>query len=252
MQIRIVRLEVKYEAFELQVENLIFAPHQISVIIGPNGAGKSTLLKSLAGLLPVHPGSLFIDGKDLTRLKGEEKARLISYVPQEHSAVFNHTVFDFILMGRSGYLNIFSRPSRLDYQKTEEVISYLGLENFAWKKYLELSSGERRIVLIGRALAQDSNIILLDEPTTFLDLKHEMEIISLLKRLVEEKSKTIITSLHSIDLIPKLADFMVLLKNGRLLASGQTREVFKTELLEKLFDYPIRVVEAEGHQLLLR
>lgn len=252
MQVRIERLQIKYESFDLQVSDLTFASQGVSVLIGPNGAGKSTLLKALAGVQPVKPGSIFIDGKDLSRLRGAEKASLISYVPQEHSAVFNYSVFDFILMGRSGYLNVFSSPSSKDYQKTEEVIAYLGPQALSRRKYIELSSGEKRIVLIGRALAQDSRIILLDEPTTFLDLKHEMEILNLMKRLALEKGKTIISSLHSIDLIPRLADFLVLLKKGRILASGPVAEVFRTELLTALFDYPLRVMEASGQSILLR
>ncbi|MCR4395537.1 MAG: ABC transporter ATP-binding protein [Candidatus Saccharicenans sp.] len=252
MQIRIIKLEVSYQDFQLRVENLQFWPKQVSVIIGPNGAGKSTLLRSLAGLIRLSPGSVFIDGRDLSTVKGSERAALVSYVPQEQTAALNFRVFDFILMGRSGYLSIFSAPSRTDYQKTEEVIAYLGLEALASRKCHELSSGERRIVLIARALTQDSSLILLDEPTTFLDLKHEMEIINLLKKLATDRGKTIITSLHSLDLVPRVADFLVMIKNGRVLAAGQTESVFRSDLLASLFDYPVRVVEAEGQQLLLR
>lgn len=252
MKIRISKLQVKYDNFELQVENLQFWPRQVSVIVGPNGAGKSTLLKSLAGLIRLSPGSVFIDGRDLSAVRGRERAALVSYVPQEHSAALNFSVFDFILMGRSGYLSIFSTPSKVDYQKTEEVIAYLGVEALAGRKCLELSSGERRIVLIARALAQDSSLILLDEPTTFLDLKHEMEILNLLKKLAADRGKTIITSLHSLDLIPRLADFLVLIKNGRILAAGKKDEVFRGELLASLFDFPVRVIQAEGQQILLR
>lgn len=188
----------------------------------------------------------------LSRLRDSDRARLVSYVPQEHSTALNFRVFDFILMGRSGYLNIFSPPTRADYEKAEEVIAYLGLEALAGRKCQELSSGERRIVLIARALAQDSKIILLDEPTTFLDLKHEMEIINLMRRLAEDRDKTIITSVHSIDLIPRLADFLVMIKSGKVLAAGPTTDIFRAELLGILFDYPLRVVEAGGRQLILR
>ncbi len=252
MQIRVERLRVRYEDFELSVDNLLFSANRVSVLVGPNGAGKSTLLKVLAGLIKPVTSSIFVDGRDLARLRGSERAPLVSYVPQEHGAALNFRVFDFILMGRSGYLNIFAAPARADYEKTRDVISYLGLEALADRKCQELSSGERRIVLIARALAQDSKIILLDEPTTFLDLKHEMEIINLLRKLTEERAKTIITSVHSIDLIPRLADFLVMIKNGRILAAGPTAEIFQAELLENLFDYPLQVVEAGGRQLILR
>ncbi|MDI6848526.1 MAG: ABC transporter ATP-binding protein [Candidatus Saccharicenans sp.] len=252
MQIRVEQLQVRYEDFELRVENLTFSPNRVSVLVGPNGAGKSTLLRALAGLVRPVAGAIFIDGRELAGLRGPERARLVSYVPQEYSASLNFRVFDFILMGRSGYLNIFTPPARADYEKTEEVISYLGLEKLAQRKCQELSSGERRIVLIARALAQDSKVILLDEPTTFLDLKHEMEIIGLLKKLAEDRAKMIITSIHSIDLIPRLADFMVMIQKGRILAAGPTAEIFRAELLGTLFDYPLRVVEAEGRQLILR
>lgn len=252
MQIRVERLRVRYEDFELSVDNLNFSAKRISALVGPNGAGKSTLLKALSGVIKPAAGSIFVDGQELTRLRGSDRVRLVSYVPQEHSAALNFRVFDFILMGRSGYLNIFSPPARVDYEKAEEVISYLGLETLAQRKCQELSSGERRIVLIARALAQDSKIILLDEPTTFLDLKHEMEVINLLRKLAEDRGKTIITSVHSIDLIPRLADFLVMIKRGQILAAGPTAEIFRAELLEVLFDYPLRVVEAGGRQLILR
>ncbi|MCX8160813.1 MAG: ABC transporter ATP-binding protein [Candidatus Saccharicenans sp.] len=252
MQIRVERLRVRYQDFELSVDNLLFSTNRVTALVGPNGAGKSTLLRALAGLIKPIVNSVFIDGLELARLRGWERAGLVSYVPQEHNAALNFSVFDFILMGRSGYLNIFSSPARADYQKVEEVISYLGLEALARRKCQELSSGERRIVLIARALAQDSKIILLDEPTTFLDLKHEMEVINLLRRLAADRAKTIITSVHSIDLIPRLADFLVMIKAGRILATGPTTEIFRAELLESLFDYPLRVVEAEGKQLILR
>jgi len=252
VQARIKELRVNYDDFELKVSGLVFEAEKVSVLVGPNGAGKSTLLKALAGVLSVKPGSIFIGGRDLAFLRGAEKASLLSYVPQEQALVFNHSVFDFILMGRSGFLSLFSRPSPDDYRKTEEVISYLGLEAFSRRKYTELSSGERRIVLIGRALAQDSMIIVLDEPTTFLDPKHEIQIIDLMKKLATERGKTIITSLHSLELIPRLADFLILLKNGQILASGPAREVFKTELLVELFEYPLKVAQAEGQTVLLR
>lgn len=252
MKIKVERLLVRYENFELSVDSLHFSSSRVSALVGPNGAGKSTLLKALSGVIRPAAGSIFVDGRDLARLRGSERVRLVSYVPQEHSAALNFKVFDFILMGRSGYLNIFSSPTRADYQKTEEVISYLGLEALAGRKCQELSSGERRIVLIARALAQDSKIILLDEPTTFLDLKNEMEIIHLLRKLAEDREKTIITSVHSIDLIPRLADFLVMIKSGRILAAGPTAEMFQAKLLGNLFDYPIQVVEAGGRQLILR
>lgn len=252
MQIRVERLRVRYENFELGVDQLHFSANRVSALVGPNGAGKSTLLKALSGVIKPAAGSIFVDGQDLARLRGSDRARLVSYVPQEHSTALNFKVFDFILMGRSGYLSIFTAPARADYKKAEEVISYLGLEALAGRKCQELSSGERRIVLIARALAQDSKIILLDEPTTFLDLKHEMEIINLLRKLAEDRGKTIITSVHSIDLIPRLADFLVMIKNGQILAAGPTTEIFRAELLGTLFDYPLRVVEAGGRQLILR
>lgn len=252
MQIRVEKLRVRYENFELTVDNLNFSANRVSALVGPNGAGKSTLLKALSGVIKPAAGSIFVDGQELARLRGSDRARLVSYVPQEHSTALNFKVFDFILMGRSGYLSIFSAPARPDYEKTEEVISYLGLEALVARKCQELSSGERRIVLIARALAQDSKIILLDEPTTFLDLKHEMEIINLLRKLAEDRGKTIITSVHSIDLIPRLADFLVMIKNGQILSAGPTTEIFRAELLGTLFDYPLRVVEAGGRQLILR
>lgn len=252
MEVRVSGLRVGYENFQLQVDQLYFQEKRISVIIGPNGAGKSTFLKAITGLIKCPPGTVFIDGYDLARLSSRERAALVSYVPQEHSAALNFQVFDFILMGRSGHLDLFSSPSRDDYRKVEEIIAYLGIEKLVSRKYMELSSGERRIVLMARALAQDSRIIILDEPTTFLDLKHEMEIVELLKKLSSERQQTIICSLHSLDLVPRLADFLVMIKSGKVLAAGEMPDVFRTELLAELYDYPLQVIETEGRKIILR
>ncbi len=252
MYLRISRLEINYDDFSLRVENLVLPEARLTAIIGPNGAGKTTLLRALAGLKKLPPESVFIDGKDLSRLNESQRARLVSYVPQEFSPAFNYSVADFVLMGRSGYLNLFETPAASDRRRVDEVLDYLGLQKFRERKCLELSSGERRLVLIARALVQDTPIIILDEPTTFLDIRHEMEITSLLRRLVEEKKKTIICSIHSLDLLPKLADRLVMMKNGRVLASGPTAEVFSSELLEKVFDFPIKVTRINSHTVVLR
>lgn len=252
MHVRITRLEISYEDFKLVAENLSMPPSRLTALIGPNGAGKTTLLKALAGLQKLPGGAVYINGQDLSRLKDSQRTRLVSYVPQEFSTAFNYGVLDFVLMGRSGYLNIFASPSASDYRQAEAVLDYLGLQRFREKKCLELSSGERRLVLIARALVQDTEVIILDEPTTFLDIKHEMEIAGLLRKLVEEKKKTVICSIHSLDLLPKLADQLVMIKNGRILASGPTPEVFRSDLLEKLFDFPLKVDQINGHVVVLR
>lgn len=252
MSVRINNLTFSYKNFVLKVDALSFEAAKITSIVGPNGAGKTTLLKCIAAVLPIGKKSLFIDGKDIALLKSRERAKLISYVPQEHDSAFNYLVRDFVLMGRVAYVSPFSLPSKEDAKAAEEAIEFVGLSNFADRYYSELSSGERRLVLIARALAQKSDILLLDEPITFLDPKHEKEILELIRKLALEKQKTILVTLHSLEMAVRYSDFMVFMKKGGVVASGKPVEVFQEPLLESVYDMKMEIIEWNGRKIVLR
>jgi iron complex transport system ATP-binding protein len=252
MKIRIAGLKFSYEKFDLRVEDLGIAEGVVTSLVGPNGAGKSTLLKLLAAVLPIRSRTVFLGERDLSRLKAKERARLVSYVPQEPSYTFNYTVLDFTLTGRAAFIAPFSPPSRNDVEISEEALRYVGLEGYSDRPFLELSSGERRLVLIARSLAQQAGILLLDEPTSFLDPRHETETMQLIRRLAEEKGKTILVTLHNLDMAVKYSDFLVFMKNGRIAAAGCPREILSEELLSAVYEIPMTILEVDGMKIVAR
>ncbi len=252
MSIRIKGLAFAYRNFVLRVDELAFSSGKVTSIVGPNGAGKTTLLKCIGAVLPVKRGTLHVDGKDIATLKSYERARLISYVPQEHGAAFNFVVLDFVLMGRAAYVPLFSVPSKDDVRIAAAALDFVGLGGFAERTYAELSSGERRLVLIARALAQQSEILLLDEPTTFLDPKHEREVLELVRKLAVEKKKTILLTLHNLEMAIQYSDDMVFLKGGKVAASGKATEVFQEPLLEAVYEMEMKVIDWNGRKIVLR
>jgi len=252
MSIKIQDLTFCYKNFALDVKNLQFESARMTSIVGPNGAGKTTLLKCISAILPVKRGSLFINGMDVAELKGARRARLLTYVPQEHGSAFNYLVLDFVLMGRAAYHSPLSSPSATDHKIAREALEFVGLSDYSWRPYSQLSSGERRLVLIARAFAQNSEILLLDEPTSFLDPKHETEIMTLTKRLAEERKKTILITLHNLDAALKYSDSMVFMKNGGVFASGKAEEILDENLLEKVYEIPMKIIHYDGRKFIVK
>jgi iron complex transport system ATP-binding protein len=252
MKVRVEKLVFSYPNFGLEVAGQTFAEARVTSIVGPNGAGKSTFLKCLAAVLPAARGSVFVNGRDLAELKGKDRARHVGYVPQEPALTFNYTVLDFVLMGRAAFLPVFSSPSRRDVEAAEEALRFVGLADFPARPYFELSSGERRLVLIARTLAQQPDILLLDEPTTFLDPRHEIEIMGLVRRLAGDMGKTVIVTLHDLDMAVKYSDEMVFMKGGRVVASGPPGDILDEALLKSVYDIEMGILNVAGRRLIVR
>jgi iron complex transport system ATP-binding protein len=252
VKVRVENLVFAYEDFRLEVGPLVFPGGRVTSVVGPNGAGKSTFLKCVASVLPAPPKALFVDGRDLASLRGRDRAKLVAYVPQEPSFTFNYAVLDFVLTGRAAYLPTFGAPSSHDVGLAEEALHYVGLDGHIRRSFLELSSGERRLVLIARALAQGSDVLLLDEPTSFLDPRHEVETMALCRRLADGKGKTIIVTLHNLEMAAKYSDVMVFMKNGRVVASGPPRETLSEPLLREVYDLDMRIVECAGQMFFVK
>ncbi len=252
MNVRIENLEFSFTDFTLSVDALEFAEGHVTSIVGPNGAGKSTLLRCLANVLPTPQGTVQVNGRDVTKLKARERARAVAYVPQEPSFTFNYSVRDFALTGRTSFIPPFSSPSSRDHEVTEEALRYVGLSGRLDRPFLELSSGERRLVLIARSLAQQSAVVLLDEPTSFLDPRHEVETMELLLKLAEEKAKTIIVTLHNLEMAVKYSDAIVLMKNGRIVSSGPPDAILTEKLLRDIYDIEMKILSVDGRKLIVR
>ena len=251
MKVRVENLRFAYRDFDLRVDRLACEEARVTAIVGPNGAGKSTLLKCLAHLLPAPPGTVLVDDLDIFALRGRERARLIGYVPQEPSFTFNYEILDFVLTGRAAYVAPFASPAAADRRAAEEALRFVGLEEKSARPFLELSSGERRLVLIARTLAQQSEILLLDEPTTFLDPRHEVEVMALLRRLADEKKRTLIITLHNLGLAARASDAMVFLKSGRVVASGAVRDVLTEDLLRTVYELDMTILEHRGRKVIV-
>lgn len=238
--------------FLLDIPALTVAPGRMTAIVGPNGAGKTTLLKCLAGLLPSPPGAVRLEGRDLLGLPPAARARRLAFVPQEQASAFNYAVRDFILMGRAPYLGLFDSPAASDVARAAEALAFVGLPEYADRPYFEMSSGERRLILIARALAQETAVLILDEPTTFLDPRHETGVLELLRRLVNDRGKTVLLTLHNLDIAARYADTLVFLKAGAIAAEGPPGEILSESLLERIYEIPMRILESGGRRFIVR
>lgn len=252
MSVEVRGLSFGYGDFRLSVPGLRFESRKVASIVGRNGAGKSTLLKLLGGILPAPKRAVLLDGRDLAEMKIPERARLISYVPQELAPALNYRVIDFVLMGRAAFVPTFSVPSREDRRLAGEAVRFVGLGGFEDREFSQLSSGERRLALVARTLAQSPDVFLLDEPTTFLDPKHEVEVMELCRKLAGEKGKTVIVTLHNLEMAVKYSDEMVFLKKGEVAAAGPPDRVLNETLLADVYDLPMTIVPFDGRKLILR
>lgn len=211
-------------------------------ILGVNGAGKSTLLKCISRILQPHLGTVCIKGQDVSRLNRRELAKKIGYVAQRNESV-RSTVFDTVLLGRKPYIHW--EASREDLEITEEVLEMLGLSGYALRYLNELSGGEQQKVIIARALAQKPDLLLLDEPTSSLDLKNQLEVARIIKKVVKEQQIAAVVTMHDLNLAIRFADKFLLLKNGEVFAAGGM-EVMTPENIESVYSVPVKIDKVEN------
>jgi iron complex transport system ATP-binding protein len=252
MSIQVRDLRYRRGNFELYVPDLEFATSKITAIVGPNGAGKTTFLKCLSALLPPSEGTIRVDGLDLRSLSESARARRLAFVPQEHTAAFNYSVRDFVLMGRAAYLPLFGTPSARDLAVADEALAFVGFSQPIDRPSFHLSSGERRLVLIARALAQRTDILVLDEPTTFLDPRHETEVMKITRRLAIEHKKTILVTLHDLDMAVRYADTLVFMKEGRIVAHGRPDEILSEDILQQVYEIPMKIISHAGRRFIVK
>ncbi len=206
------------------------------MILGPNGAGKSSLLKLIAGIEASQSGQIDILGKPKTKYTSRELAKVVAFVAQQAPLDFPFSVAETILMGRSPHLGILGIEGKKDFELTEEAMVFTGVDHLADRRLDQLSGGERQRVMISRAICQEPEIILLDEPTTALDPAHQIKIMDLMERLRREKKTTIIMVSHDLNLAAMYSDRLLLLKNGRVVVIGSPKEVFTPEFIVKSYE----------------
>jgi len=218
-------------------------------LIGPNGCGKTTLLKLLAGVLSPDSGTVSLDGRPLASMSRRHVARRLAVVPQETHPAFDYSVLEMALMGRHPHLGAFQLEGPADIAIAHESLTATGTSHLAERSYMSLSGGEKQRVVIASALTQAPEVLLLDEPTASLDLGYQLEVGLLLRRLNRERSATMVMATHDLNLAASLCDTLVLMRNGRVLASGNTSEVLTSAMVRQLYDVEadVRVHELAGH-----
>jgi iron complex transport system ATP-binding protein len=215
------------------------------VLVGPNGAGKTTLLRCLTGLLAPLEGQLHYGAEDLRSLSRRELARRIAYVPQTRPARVPLAVGELVLLGRYPYLSpLRLAPRPEDFAAVDKAMELVGIEGLRERAVDELSGGERQAVYIAAALAQESELLVLDEPTLHLDAGHQRDLAALLLRLKAEAGRTVVMATHDLNLASLLGDHLVGLSAGRILASGPPAEIVEPEVLHRLFGARFAVVRA--------
>ncbi|MGW4840708.1 ABC transporter ATP-binding protein [Streptomyces globisporus] len=228
-------------------------PGRITVIVGANACGKSTLLRSMSRLLAPREGRVVLDGKEVHRLPAKELARTLGLLPQSPIAPEGITVSDLVGRGRHPHQGIFSRWNEQDDAAVAAALEATHTEPLAERAVDELSGGQRQRVWIAMALAQQTDLLLLDEPTTFLDASHQIEVLDLLTDLNRSRGTTIVMVLHDLNLAARYADHLIALADGGLHASGTPSEVLTEETVRAVFDLDSRIIEdpVSGRPLML-
>jgi iron complex transport system ATP-binding protein len=215
---------------------------QVLALIGPNGAGKTTLLRAINGTLRPQSGRVMVNGQDIAHLSEVHRARLMSVVPQARQMPEAFTVWETVLLGRTPYLGWLGRPTPKDRAVVETALARTEIADLAHRRIGQLSGGEQQRVLLARALAQNTPLLLLDEPTTHLDLHHQADLLNLALELAHGHNLAVVMALHDLNHASLYADWVALLDQGRLQAWGRPAEVLTAERLSAIYRMPLHVI----------
>ncbi|MCE5252964.1 MAG: ABC transporter ATP-binding protein [Actinomycetia bacterium] len=214
-------------------------------LLGPNGVGKTTLFRTILGAIEPMGGDILVDGTSLTGRSRRERARLMAYVPQAHTAPFPFHVIDVVLTGRTAHISLTASPSRHDEEVAMAALERMDIADLAGRPYTELSGGERQLVLIARALAQEPRVLIMDEPSSHLDFGNQARLLSLIKTLVHERDLAVLMSSHFPNHAFACASRVGLIKNGHLVAVGNPSEILTESSLEDIYGIPVRILEGD-------
>jgi iron complex transport system ATP-binding protein len=242
--IAIENLSASYNASTLALRELSLSvePGEIAAVIGPNGCGKSTLLRCIAGLLAPREGLVLLDGQDVRQLAPRYRAQRIALLPQQSEFAENLSVEELVLLGRTPHLSSYGAWGKRDLEIVERAMERTSTLAFRGRRVTQLSGGERQRVLLARALAQEPRVLLLDEPTSNLDLRFQFEILNLAFQLAKSEELAVVVVLHQINLASSLADTILLLNgDGSTRARGNAAQVMTRENLEAVYDVPLQI-----------
>jgi len=243
VRVEVEDLGVRYGR-QIAVDRVSLAamPGEILGVLGPNGSGKSSLVKAIAGVLP-HHGTVRFDGV-------AERPSVIGYMPQDHHSRAALTVLETVLLGRLGRLGL--RVSDEDIASAERVLNEIGIAHLAMRDLGALSGGQRQLVFLAQALASNPPVLLLDEPFSALDIRHQLEVAELLARLTRERRLTTILVLHDLPMAARLADRIALLQNGRLMAMGESADILGSSAMRDVFQVEFMTERLEGDRIEIR
>lgn len=214
-------------------------------LLGPNGVGKTTLFRTILGAIEPMGGEILIDGKNISGQSRRERARLMAYVPQAHTAPFPFHVIDVVLTGRTAHISLTATPSRHDHAVAWAALERMGIADLADRPYTELSGGERQLVLIARALAQEPRVLIMDEPSSHLDFGNQARLLSLIRTLVQEDDLAVLMSSHFPNHAFACASRVGLIQDGRLSALGVPGEVLTECSLQQVYGIPVCILQGD-------
>lgn len=222
------------------IENICFALRggEIMTLIGPNGSGKSTILKTIAGYLKKHSGEILIENAPADSLSANDKARKLAVLLTERLRPNLMTCREVVETGRYPYTGRFGILSPEDNAAVDAAIALVQMQDFAERDFSEISDGQRQRVMLARAICQEPQILILDEPTSYLDIYHKIIFLEILKQLAAEKNIAVVVSMHELDFAEKISDYAVCVKNGAIFRFGRPEEIFRDDIMRELFDIP--------------
>ncbi|AKB82950.1 ABC-type cobalamin/Fe3+-siderophores transport systems, ATPase component [Methanosarcina barkeri 3] len=280
--ISVENLTLSYDK-NLVLNNINFSIRKGSVVtlVGPNGCGKTTLLKIINGFLRQNEGTVYIDSRNIEEIANRELARILGHVSQMHKSSFPFSVLDVVLTGRMPYISVFSTPRKEDVEKACKVLEFMGIEHFAQKPYTQISGGEKQLVMIAKALAQEPDFLLLDEPTSFLDLKNQIHVLKTIINLARTRNITVLMTLHEPNHALLFSDEIILLRKlhefengnfanpydspdaspenestlafpeGNIICSGVPEKVMTPEKIKQAYGINVDILEHKGKRMII-
>ena len=246
MAARGVEFAYRPPAVVLRSVDLTAIEGRLTCLLGPNGSGKTTLLRCLLGRLRPSAGSILLDATALERYRPRDLAQMLAYVPQSTVSAFAFHVRDIVLMGRLAHTGALGLAGKSDLDVANAAMEMTETLDFADRSLDELSGGEAQRVMIARALAQQPSVILLDEPTSHLDIKNQVGIYRMMTRLAHDWKMAVICVSHDVNLAARFADELVLMRDGRIVAFGPPPDVVRTDVLERAYDVGVDLIDADG------
>ena len=246
MSIEVRNLSFSYRRSEI-LHDVSFSINngELVALLGPNGAGKTTLFRCILGFLKDFTGSVFCDGEDVMQMNVRDMACRIAYIPQSTTPVFNHTVFDTVLMGTNSHTKTLSTPGKSHVREAELALDKLGIFELRHRGCQTLSGGESQLVMIARAIAQGARVLIMDEPSSSLDLGNKHSVLSLVRQLSRE-GYTVLMSIHEPEQALVFADRAMMLCNGRIIADGKADEVITEQLIKDVYGVSVRISNSDS------